>query len=108
LGVTSDELFQDPSLLAHRLFDRRTNPVVEQVIASHPEWFEGWSERDFDELYSCFGSGGCLTEEGAIITVHAMNDKRQIHRRVALLLESGEADLLTAIVNALYQRIVVS
>ena len=107
LGVASDELFQDPSLLAHRLFDRHTNPVVDQIVASYPQWFEGWNERDFDELYSCFGTGGGLTEEGTIATVQAMNNKRRIYHRVALLLESGEADLLSAIVDVLYQRIEV-
>jgi transcriptional regulator with XRE-family HTH domain len=46
LGVSADELFQNPSLLAHRLFDRRTNPAVQDVVDSHPELFEGWTETD--------------------------------------------------------------
>jgi transcriptional regulator with XRE-family HTH domain len=107
MGVTSDELFQDPSLLAHRLFDRRTNPLVEMVVSGQPELFTGWTERDFDELYSRFASGGGLTEEGALEAVRSMNHNREIHRRVALLLESGEAPLLSAMVDLLYQRILV-
>ena len=107
LQVASDELFQDPSLLAHRLFDRSTNPLVEEVVASQPGLFAGWSERDFDELYSRFGVGGSLTAEGTIEAVNAMNQNREIHRQVALLLESGEAEFLAIIVRLLYQKILV-
>ncbi len=107
LGVTADELFQDPSLLAHRLFDRRTNPTVETVVNDQPELFIGWTERDFDELYSRFASGGSLTSEGTVEAVRCMNHNREVHRRVALLLESGEAPFLSAMVDLLYQRILV-
>ncbi len=107
LSVASDELFQDPSLLAHRLFDRHTNPVVEEIVASQPEQFAGWSERDFDELYSRFGVGGGLTFAGTLEAVRSMNHNREVHRQVALLLESGEAEFLSAIVQLLYQKITV-
>jgi transcriptional regulator with XRE-family HTH domain len=107
LGVATDELFQNPSLLAHRLFDRRTNPAVDEVVHEHPEWFDGWSEADFAELYSRFGAGGALTGDGAASVVRAMNRKRDVHRKVALLLESGEAELLTGLVDLLYQKILL-
>jgi transcriptional regulator with XRE-family HTH domain len=99
LDVASDELFQDPSLLAHRLFDRHTNPLVEEVVSSQPELFAGWTEREFDELYSRFGVGGSLTAEGTVEAVRSMNQHREIHRQVALLLESGEAEFLAIIVR---------
>jgi transcriptional regulator with XRE-family HTH domain len=107
LGVDSDELFQDPSLLAFRLFDRHTNPLVAEVVESRPELFEGWTEADFDELYSRFGEGGSLTLEGAVAAAEAMNEKRAIHDKVALLLESSEAELLARFVELLYQRVAV-
>jgi transcriptional regulator with XRE-family HTH domain len=107
LRVASDELFQDPSLLAHRLFDRSTNPLVEDVVASQPDLFAGWCERDFDELYSRFGVGGSLTAAGTIDAVRSMNHNREIHRQVALLLESGEAEFLSVIVSLLYEKILV-
>jgi transcriptional regulator with XRE-family HTH domain len=107
LGVVADELFQDPARLAHRLFDRATNPVVDEVIAAHGELFDNWTEADFDELYSRFGAGGGLTAAGALEAVSAMNRKRVVHDKVALLLESGEAELLTGVVDLLYSRIVV-
>jgi len=108
LGVPADELFQSPSLLAHRLFDRRTNPAVDEVVKSHPDWFDGWSEADFDELYSHFGTGGALSPEGAHELIRSMNDKRAVHRKVALVLESSQAELLVGLVDLLYQKIVVA
>ena len=37
-----------------------------------------------------------------------MNRKREVHQRVALLLESSEADLLIGFVDLLYQKILVT
>ena len=37
LGVSADELFQNPSSLAHRVFDRQTNPVVDELVQSQPD-----------------------------------------------------------------------
>jgi len=108
LGVAADELFQNPSLLTHRLFDQQTNPVVQEVIDSQPQLFEGWRQADFEELYSRFGTGGALTPSGTAQVVIAMNRKREIHQKVALLLESGEAEFLTGVVDLLYQKIIVS
>jgi len=107
LGVRTDELFQDPSLLTHRAFDRQTNPLVEEVIAKHQGLIAGWTEADFDELYSRFGAGGALTLEGAFDAVQAMNHKRSVHRKVDLLLESSERELLTGFVELLYERVAI-
>ena len=107
LGVATDELFQSPALLAHRLFDRATNPAVEQAVEQSPHWFEDWTEGDFDELYSRFGTGGELTPQGIEKTVQMMNRNREVHRQVALVLESSEADLLVKMVHVLYHRISV-
>lgn len=107
LGVSSDELFQNPSLLAHRLFDRQTNPIVQDMVNCHPELFEDWTQADFEELYSRFGTGGALSAPGATEVVQAMNQNREIHRKVALLLETGEAELLTGFVDLLHQKITV-
>lgn len=107
LGVAADELFQNPSLLTHRLFDQRTNPVVQEVIDSRPHLFEGWTQADFEELYSRFGTGGALTASGTAQVVVAMNRKREVHQKVALLLESGEAEFLSGVVDLLYQKIIV-
>lgn len=108
LAVPVDELFQDPSLLVHRLFDRRTNPIVDEVVAEQQELFRGWTEAEFDDLYSRFGHGGALTRDGAIAVASAINRRRRVQQQVALLLETGEADLLIGIVDLLYRRALAS
>jgi transcriptional regulator with XRE-family HTH domain len=107
LGVEADELFQNPALLARRAFDCQTNPVVDEVIAEHPALFADWTAADFDELYSHFGVGGALSAEGALATARRMNEKREVHGKVAVLLETGEADVLRGIVDLLYEKVVV-
>jgi len=111
LGVLADELFRPPAEQASSRqtpaeFDRACNPSVGQVIADHPELFAGWSETDFDELASRFGVGGPLSETGILAAAQAMNRKHQIFRQVAILLETGNAELLCAVVDTLYQRVV--
>lgn len=108
LQAPVDELFTNPALLTQRGFDRQTNPAVESLTVRRPELFDGWAEADFDELYSRFGAGGQLTSAGAEQLVERMNRQRRVHRQVALLLETNEADVLCGIVELLYRRIAVS
>lgn len=108
LGVSPDELFQDPSLLLHKLFDRRTNPLVEEVVDANPDVFRGWTEGDFDELYSRFGTGGALSPRGVLAAARAMKRNRETHRKLSLLLESAEADLIADLIEVMYQRIAVA
>lgn len=108
LEVDADELFQNPSLLAQRQFNRATNPVVDEVTSRHPELFIDWTHADFDELYSRVGTGGALTPEGACEAVHDMNRKREVLHKVAVVLETEEAELLQKMVEALYERVAVT
>lgn len=107
LGIDVDELFQNPSLLSRRLFDRRTNPVVDEVVARHPHLFDGWSPDDFDDLYSRFGVGGELTFDGTLATVEVINRRRAAYAKVAVLLETAKADLLVGMIDLLYGEVVV-
>lgn len=108
LGASTDELFRYSSELSPReRFDRRTNPLVQELVEEHPEWFNDWTPADFSELFSHFGTGGALSAEGAQRLVLDMNRKRATHRKVALLLESGEAELVVGLVDLLYQKIAV-
>jgi len=107
LGVPTDEFFLTPSQLLYRRFDRRTNPVVEQVIETHPELFTDWTKADFDELHSHMGSGGALTFEGALRAARGMNRKRELHDKLDLLLESSHAEAISGIVDVLYDQIVL-
>jgi transcriptional regulator with XRE-family HTH domain len=104
LGVEMDDLFRPPGRHAPRQFDRATNSLVEGVVAGHAETFANWSEADLDELYSRFGTGGQLTEEGVLAAAQAMNAKRDVGRQVSVILESGEAELLADFVELLYRR----
>ena len=108
LGVETDEFFRNPALDARRDFNRRTNPIVDEVISEHPRLFAEWSAAELDELYSHFGEGGSLTKEGTLAIVAAINRNREVQRKVALLLETGEAEVLIGIVDLLYQRVVVT
>jgi len=106
LGVSADELFVDPARLVYRCFDQQTNPVVAEVVEGRPELFEGWVQADFDELHSRFGTGGPLTAEGAISAAEAMNCNRALHEKLALLLESDQAELVRGILEVMYQKVV--
>jgi transcriptional regulator with XRE-family HTH domain len=105
MGVAIDELFQTPPASSPRRFDRATNMLVSDVVKANRSTFTNWSEADFDELYSRFGTGGQLTEDGVLQVAHAMNTKRDVWRQVSVILESGEADLLSQFVGVLYGRV---
>ena len=92
--------------MLYRHFDRRTNPVVEEVIETHPDVFAGWTTADFDELHSRMGTGGPLTAEGALANARKMNAKRELHEKLNVLLESSQADVIAGIVELIYKRIV--
>ncbi|OHB83795.1 MAG: hypothetical protein A2V98_19850 [Planctomycetes bacterium RBG_16_64_12] len=106
LGVSCDEFFVDPAQLLYRHFDRHTNPVVEEVIETHPEVFAGWTTVDFDELHSRVGTGGPLTAEGALAAACDMNTNRQLHEKLTLLLESSQAEVIAGIVELMYQKVI--
>lgn len=108
LGVSMDDLFRPPGRNSPRQFDRATNTLVKAIVTHHQYAFAGWSEADFDELYSRFGTGGQLTENGVLAAAQAMNAKRDVWRQVNVILESGEAELLSQFVSVLYGRVTTS
>ncbi|NQT36216.1 MAG: helix-turn-helix transcriptional regulator [Planctomycetes bacterium] len=107
LGISVDELLLDPAVLRHRQFDRQTNPVVAEVIDAQAALFDGWTDADFDELHSRFGHGGPLTAEGTVATVKEMNQHRRLHEKLALLLESSQAEVIGGILELMYEKVVV-
>ena len=122
LGVATDELFQSPGLLAWKMsaandnangggFDRATNPAADEsiaeTIAAEPELFSDWSAAEFAGLYSRFGAGGALTEEGTRQAVAALNRRRAVQQKVALLLETDQSDVLAGFIELLYQKVLV-
>jgi hypothetical protein len=107
LGVEIDELFRPVGRWSPRRFDRATNALVENVVAAHRKRFESWTEAEFDELFSRFGTGGQLTEAGVLAAAEAMNSKRDLWRQISVILETNEAELLANFVDLLYRRITV-
>jgi transcriptional regulator with XRE-family HTH domain len=105
LGVETNEFFQSPLLAGRRQFDRLTNPLVKELIDARPELFMDWSQGDFDELYSQMGTGGALTSDGALRAAEAINRKRDLHDKLALLLETEQADVIAGILDLFYQRV---
>ncbi len=105
LGVPMDDLFQSSGNNSPRRFDRATNMLIEGVVANNPKTFTNWSEANFDELYSRFGTGGQLTEDGVLDAAQAMNAKRDVQRQVSVILESSDAELLSQFVSMLYGRV---
>jgi transcriptional regulator with XRE-family HTH domain len=108
LGVETNEFFHSPHLTDRNRFDRHTNPTVDELIDSRPELFSEWSAADFDELYSRMGSGGPLTSEGALRAAEAINRKRELHDKLALLLETEQADVIAGILDLFYRRVKAS
>jgi transcriptional regulator with XRE-family HTH domain len=107
-GVSVDELFCPPGSGGPRQFDRATNTLVQSVVAAHSDLFTNWSDAEFDELFSRFGTGGQLTESGVLAAAEAMNAKRDVWRQVNVILESGEADIFAEFVDVLYRRAIGS
>jgi transcriptional regulator with XRE-family HTH domain len=104
LGIDVDELFHQPGQTARQRFDRATNSLVESVVAARGDVFERWSDADFDELYSRFGTGGQLTEAGVLAAAEAQNARRELWRQISIILETNEAALLAEFIQLLYRR----
>ena len=48
-----------------------------------------------------------LTVEGTLKAVRHMNQKRELHEKLDLLLESSQAEVAAGILDVLYEKIVV-
>ena len=107
LEVSADEFFITPGQLVYRHFDAQTNAVVEEVVDEHPDLFQDWTEADFDELHSRMGTGGGLTRDGAVAAAEGMNHRRELHRKLDLLLETSHADVIGGMIDAAYERATV-
>lgn len=88
-------------------FDRQTNPFVEIVRQQFPQVFSGFTSEDWDELFSSFGTGGALTEEGVRQMAEVIAKKRETLRRLSILLETHLGTAATAMIDSLFQLISV-
>lgn len=88
-------------------FDRRTNPAVLELAEQHPAIFAGLADEDWDELHSVFGTGGALSEEGVLTQARRLKTRRELLRQLEVVLETHLAEAATAMIESLYQRVVV-
>lgn len=88
-----------------REFDRQTNGTIEDVCRESPELFAGWSEQEWDELFSTFGVGGELNEDGVREQAGFINRKRETLYQVQVLLETHLADAARAVIQSLYDSV---
>lgn len=107
LGVPVDEIFRESVVDSQQQFDRVSNPHLENVVGTHPEVFADWTNAEFVELASRVGTGGQLTESGALAAARAMNKKRTVMNQVAVIFETHERELLADLVEIIYRRVTV-
>ena len=86
-----------------REFDRCTNIVVDEVYHHSSELFSGWTGEEMDELYSNFGTGGGLTEEGVVEAAMRMNRRRETVRRLKVVLETHLAEVAQRVIETLFE-----
>jgi transcriptional regulator with XRE-family HTH domain len=103
LGVDPDELFGDVS--PQYAFDRATNPVVADVVDDNPAVFKDWKRADFRELCSNRGYGGEMTDAGVLALAEAINRRREVMRKVEVIMASSHGPLFAAVVDAFYRRL---
>ena len=107
LNASVDELFE-PAGRRWAELDRKCNRVAARVVRERPEMFADWTLAEFDELYSRVGVGGPLTEDGAVAAANAMNRRRDLMTRAAVVLETDLGDLLCEFIELLFRRVAVS
>ena len=89
-----------------RHFDRSTNQAVRQVRDEHPQLFVNWTDREWEELYSIFGVGGALNEEGVQTNAKLINESRRTRRQLDVIMETDLRDVAVQLVESLYRTVV--
>lgn len=104
-GVEVDELYRPVPALSDKRFDRECNALVEQVKRVYPELYVGWTTAQDDELYSQFGTGGAMTEEGILAATKRILERCEVERQFRLVYESHEGAMLRDVVRLAYNRL---
>ncbi len=95
------EDFQEQS----RLFDRQTNWAIQSVCEQHPALFEDWEESQWDELFSSFGTGGEMNEEGIRREAEAINARQETLYQLRVVLETDLAAAACGVIRCLYESV---
>lgn len=88
-----------------RSFDRQTNWSIQSVCEQNPTLFEHWTDEEWDELFSSFGTGGELNEEGIRKQAEAINARRETLYQLQIVLETHLAQAARGIIRSLYESI---
>lgn len=108
LGVDVEDFFCEAARRRYRRWDRAANREIDDAIRERPELFQGWTEVDFDVIYSRFGTGGPLTREGVEAMAQMQNEARLAYSQLALVLESPDRELALSLLRLLYSRNIVA
>ncbi len=101
----SDAAVANADSVDELLFDRQTNWCVQELCERSPELFQGWADQEWEELFSSFGVGGELNEEGVRQQVEAINQRRVTLYELQVLLETHLADAAQRIIHSLYESV---
>lgn len=105
-GITASSVALWPGLQRpSAAFDRQTNPYVDELSGRQPELFADWTSHDWDELFSTFGVGGELNEQGVREQVAAINERKTVLYELQVVLETHLADAARRIVHSLYESV---
>jgi len=86
-------------------FDTATNTYISEVYCDNPQLFSEWSFEDWTELYSTFGEGGALSPEGVIAAAVLQNKKRDVIRKLQVVLETDYRDVATNLIDTLFEMV---
>lgn len=86
-------------------FDLRTNTCIKAAYRGAAAHFTGWSQQEWDELYSTFGVGGPLTEQGVLEIARKINRKRETIHQLQVVLETHHADVAAGLIANLYRLV---
>ena len=86
-------------------FDRDTNRCVKEVYGRRPRLFAGWTDDEWNELYSTFGTGGQLAPQGVEAMAEKINARRETVRQLHVLMETHLADVATDLIDTLYRQV---
>jgi transcriptional regulator with XRE-family HTH domain len=86
-------------------FDRRTNTKIQGVCDESPELFSGWGETEWEELFSTFGVGGELSEEGVRESARRINRNREARYRLTVVMETHLREVAAELIDALYKMV---
>lgn len=98
---SSCEDYQEQS----RLFDRQTNWAIQSVCEQYPALFENWEEAQWDELFSSFGTGGEMNEEGIRREAEAINAHQETLYQLRVILETDLAEAARGVIRSLYESV---